>query len=366
LSRFRKVDTRLHLDANVRQLSRPLPNGLSLWMHLLTTVNTCAIPGLFRASAEQLAGELGWPLDGFLDAFREFGVTVGGTVRATVPGTVPGTLSATLHGTHPGTMPTRVAKPMAKLDLDAHLVWLPNALKYDPPANPNTLIAWKKAWAELPECLLKDEAGRALTAYLAGCGRSFTKPYVNCFGNGSSNGTGNGSPNGTRNQDSGSRIQEAGVEAEAQKLFPLGEKVHPLPSTTGRKQLPAAAAAKSSHLKDVPAAEALKFFRWMQESKRERWGPEVAEEQHPPPGFDGWFDSSRAELGEEKQRGTWLSWLEDEEWAATRKPAFSAQAFLGKWRSHIPEKLKSPSPARKDPKHGAPPIGRVKAGVSRG
>jgi hypothetical protein len=114
---------RLHSDAKYRSLSRPQPNGQSLWYHLLTGPSTTNIPGLYRAGELGLSEELDWPLKAFREAFREV-----------------------------------FAKGMAKADWDNRLVWIPNAIKYDFPASPNVVTSWRTVWDELPDCQLKYDA----------------------------------------------------------------------------------------------------------------------------------------------------------------------------------------------------------------
>ena len=65
MSRYRKIDTRMHGDKKFRALSGPQPNGKSLWYYLLTCPETTNIPGLFAAgdvranSTKQVASAAG-------------------------------------------------------------------------------------------------------------------------------------------------------------------------------------------------------------------------------------------------------------------------------------------------------------------
>lgn len=129
--RYRKLSTRLWADERFRRLSGPQPNAQSLFIYLMTGPHTSNIPGLFVAGEASLAEALGWPVEGFRKAFRELfaeGFGEGHTY------------------------------PLVAADLDARLIFLPRAIRHNPPENPNVVKSWKEHWAELPECGLKDAA----------------------------------------------------------------------------------------------------------------------------------------------------------------------------------------------------------------
>jgi hypothetical protein len=56
---------------------------------------------------------------------------------------------------------------LVKADFEARLIWLPNAIRYNEPENPNVVKSWRAAWDELPECKLKRVAWEALRVALA-------------------------------------------------------------------------------------------------------------------------------------------------------------------------------------------------------
>jgi hypothetical protein len=68
---------------------------------------------------------------------------------------------------------------LAKADWEAGLVWVPNAVTYNEPQNPNVVKSWADAWAELPECQLKSQAFTELCVYLDGRGKSFAEVFRN-------------------------------------------------------------------------------------------------------------------------------------------------------------------------------------------
>jgi hypothetical protein len=98
-----------------------------------------------------MAERLGWPLEGFREAFRE----VSG--QAFQRGCV---------------------KPLVRADWKAHLVWVPKAIKYNMPQSPNVIRSWAGAWDELPECPLKVEAHQTLEGYLEGYSKAFGKAFA--------------------------------------------------------------------------------------------------------------------------------------------------------------------------------------------
>src|SRR4051812_15835772 len=121
MSRYRKIDVRLWGDAWFRSLSPMPPSGQGLWLYLLTATETCMIPGLFRAGEAALAESLGWSPAAFRKYFSE--VSAQGKVSA---------------------------------DWSMRVVWIPNAIKYDPPGSPKIVRGWLKHWDEIPECPLKE------------------------------------------------------------------------------------------------------------------------------------------------------------------------------------------------------------------
>lgn len=69
--RYRTIDVPIWGDEKFRAPSPIKPSGQTLFLYLLTNPNTNSIPGLYRAGATGMAEELGWPVEDFLQAFRE-------------------------------------------------------------------------------------------------------------------------------------------------------------------------------------------------------------------------------------------------------------------------------------------------------
>lgn len=132
--RYRRFAPALRSEAAYQELSAPAPNGRTLLEWLITGDCTGIIPGLFCAGRLAIMEQLGWDAAPEEDQRRVWEeVLRSGYLR---------------------------------YDPKTRLCWLP-ALVEDTylPDQPNTLKGWAKAWAELPECELKHEAWRALSAY---------------------------------------------------------------------------------------------------------------------------------------------------------------------------------------------------------
>lgn len=127
------MKTSIHSDEKFRKLSRPTPNGQSLWQYLLSGPETTIIPGVIIGGRAGLAEALDWDLEGFDKAFQEI-----------------------------------TDQGMAKVDWKERLIWLPNGPRHNPPESPNVIISWAKYWAEVPGCELKAEILQGLKAYVLG------------------------------------------------------------------------------------------------------------------------------------------------------------------------------------------------------
>lgn len=138
MSRYRKVDVRVWGDEKFKKLSGLAPSGQALWLFLLTTGESDVIPGVIARGRAALAEVLHWDDDEFNRAWAE--VEKAG---------------------------------MAVADWGARLVWLPKAIEHNAPQSPNVVLAWERAWDELPECNLKRRIGESLGAFLKAKGSSF-------------------------------------------------------------------------------------------------------------------------------------------------------------------------------------------------
>jgi hypothetical protein len=211
-------------DRRVTALSRPTPNAQTLLMWLFVGKQTGQIPGLFEIGERAFAEMLGWPLHG------------GETLLEPLPERLPkGFREAFREVSEQG---------WVKADWNARLVYVPSAIRKPKPANPNVVRGWRKAWRSLPECDLKDEAARDFKLFLEGLGEGFAKAFDEVLGN------------GTRNQDPGSRKQEAGG----------GKRANPRAGTP----LPPIETTMDAQALDVTAAEAAELFEHYQDEQHRR------------------------------------------------------------------------------------------------
>lgn len=143
MSRYSKIDRRIHADAAFRELSSPQPCGKYLWFYLLTTPKLTAIPGAISATEGAICDALQWSVEGFREAFAELS-----------------------------------QMGMAEADWRAGFIWLPNGVKYNRPENPNVVKSWGVPWDELPECILKVQAWQRLKDFTKDIGDSFGKAFI--------------------------------------------------------------------------------------------------------------------------------------------------------------------------------------------
>jgi len=131
--RYSLVTRQLWSDARFIGLSAAGPCGQVLWLYLLTGEHQGPIPGLMRTGRGALADGLGWDLadlERYLDELEGAGLL------------------------------QRSKRPP--------LLWLPNALRHNPPQSPNVVKSWAAVAVELPECGLRDTALLTMRRHLAG------------------------------------------------------------------------------------------------------------------------------------------------------------------------------------------------------
>ncbi len=150
-NRYRKIEVRMWRDRKFRELSPLLPSGQALWVYLLTGPHTGIIPGVFTARRSGLAEELAWTLEAFDAAFGEI-----------------------------------TSRQMAEADWKEGVVWIPNAIKCNPPQSPNVIIGWHKEWQFIPDCDLKTRVLAAMRSVVQEMGRSFVKEFNVSFAESSS------------------------------------------------------------------------------------------------------------------------------------------------------------------------------------
>lgn len=144
--RYRKVALKMWADEKFSALSALPPSGQSLWLFLLVYPAQDGIPGVYRAGRASMAESLGWDIEDFDACFKEI-----------------------------------TEQGMAKADWKARLVWLPNAVKFNPPESPNVVIWWSKSWPEIPECELKTEIHETLRKHICEAGESYCRAFDEFF-----------------------------------------------------------------------------------------------------------------------------------------------------------------------------------------
>lgn len=191
MARYRRVETRVWTDARVRKLSKPPPCGQFLWMRLLTGPETTIIPGVIVTGRAGLAEKLEWPIVGFNSALGEL-----------------------------------VSAGLVCESLPDGLLWVPNAVKHNPPQNPNVVIAWGKEWPEVPECDLKARIHCELHEHIEGFSEGFRNAFSKAFGNPLAKEMESFAESGTGSR---SRIQEQENEASEPSGLPTEFAPSPKP-----------------------------------------------------------------------------------------------------------------------------------------
>jgi hypothetical protein len=128
---YRKIDVKIWGDERFRRLSVPKPNGRDCFTFLLTAPQTIILPGAIPSGPAALAESIRWTERGFRRAFSEL-----------------------------------EREGLALADWQAGLIWIPKAIRYNHPGNPNVANAWGKAAASLPDCGLKGRVRSEVEVFL--------------------------------------------------------------------------------------------------------------------------------------------------------------------------------------------------------
>lgn len=143
MSKYRKIDTRIWNDAKFRNLD---DDGKFIFLFVLTNPAMTAL-GALPAPIAGLAHSLKWSEERFRKGFGEL-----------------------------------LSSGMVKVDEDAHLIALPNFLKYNAAENPNVVKAWSSSLDLIPECSLKDEIIQWAACSLRERPKSFGEAFAKSFG----------------------------------------------------------------------------------------------------------------------------------------------------------------------------------------
>ncbi len=123
MAKYRPVDVRVWTDRKVASLS---PQAKLLWLFLLTSPSSLPIPGVVIGGSAALSEQLGIDPELFDRLFDE------------------------------------LLRKQLSVRREGRMIWLPKALSYQPPRNPNTVKAWGRTWDDIPDCQLKVELWQAL------------------------------------------------------------------------------------------------------------------------------------------------------------------------------------------------------------
>ena len=113
----------------------------AVFFHLLTTPFSTPF-GLYKAGLGALSEEMRMPIQRYTKPFRE-----------------------------------GLAKRLYRYNETVHVVYIPNVLKYNLPANNNVLIHWLNLLVEIPDCTEKDEFLYNFSVYLQQSKKNLVKPF---------------------------------------------------------------------------------------------------------------------------------------------------------------------------------------------
>ena len=114
-----------------------------LFLYVWTGRHTALVPGLYAVGQRALAEQLGWSLAKFQKGFAEL---------------------------------ERCG--LAEADWQVGVVFVPDALHVEPPANPSVVKGWKSSWSEIPECPLKAKVAALYWAHCEDRGTTFLDAFI--------------------------------------------------------------------------------------------------------------------------------------------------------------------------------------------
>ena len=141
--RYRKVSCKMYSDAKFKALSKPQPNGQTLWTYLITGPYSTNIPGVVIGGPAAISESLKWPVEAFSKAFGE-----------------------------------ALREGLAKASFEDCLIYLNNGIKHNPPESPNVVKSWATTWDDIPECDLKLVIYNELKAFVEAYGEAFAKAFA--------------------------------------------------------------------------------------------------------------------------------------------------------------------------------------------
>jgi hypothetical protein len=191
MGRYRRVDSRIWIDAKFRALS---DDAKLVFFRLLTDSGTTSF-GALVVDFMGMASRSGWVPDRYRRGIKEL--------------------------TEAG---------MAKGDEGAGLIVIPNYLKYNMPDNINVVLSWRLLWDTIPECPLRNWLYSHVTNEIRASNKNRSKPFPDPFPEPTGNGM--GYPSGTVPD---TYVDPPSPDALVPSPDALGDASHPL--STSKKKL---------------------------------------------------------------------------------------------------------------------------------
>ena len=110
-----------------------------VFFHAYTNEFTNAL-GIYKASVEALAADIRWPVERYHKGLGEC-----------------------------------LGKRFVKVDLTSHIIYFPNYLRWNRPANPNVFDSWLNSWDYIPPSQLKVEFYQELIKFAERWGEGYAK-----------------------------------------------------------------------------------------------------------------------------------------------------------------------------------------------
>jgi hypothetical protein len=247
------------------QLDGPKPNARDLVFRLLAAPEQTNVPGLYQAWLSGIAESLGWPLAA--TKTKMAAVENAGWIEA---------------------------------DWKLGVIRIPGAIDQESnqPASPNVVRSWRQAFAEIPDCPVKDRALDELKAWAKAKGQAWAEALAEALGEKppkpSPNPSGLSKPKPSPNQE---QEQDQEQEQLAARSGPRPQEPLPPPvpgKLAGRLILAVREPGQAPKPRKDPECEALAFAKWGPSQQMLDWAREVSLSDE---AFDGALADVRAKHG---------------------------------------------------------------------
>jgi hypothetical protein len=144
--RYRRITARMYNDDRFLALSPQPPSARTLWIWLLTGPLSTPVPGIVLGGVGAISDGLAWSRTATERCWQEV-----------------------------------AGQGMAEADWTRGLIWIPKAVRHNPPENPNVVKHWRGFLNEwVPECDLRWTAEGELEVFL----KAFTEAFQKAFAEG--------------------------------------------------------------------------------------------------------------------------------------------------------------------------------------